>query len=69
MGKAKQMKKQLKTDEYNNNLLPSQGNEFFNCHNMSKKISSFRIKDSFEKPRHIRIKNAKIYNFIFFLSC
>ena len=29
MGKAKQMRKQLKTDEYNNNLLPSQGNEFF----------------------------------------
>ena len=25
MGKAKQMKKQLKIDEYNNNLLPSQG--------------------------------------------
>ena len=53
MGKAKQMKKQLKTDEYNNNLLPSQGNEVFNCHTMSKKFSSLRIKDSFEKPRHI----------------
>ena len=25
MGKAKQMKKQLKIDEYNNDLLPSQG--------------------------------------------
>ena len=43
MGKAKQMKKQLKTDEYNNNLLPSQGNEFCNCHNkyVKKKIQAF----------------------------
>ena len=56
MGKAKQMKKQLKIDEYNNNLLPSQGifNKFFNCHNMSNCFSSFRIKDSFEKPIHIQ---------------
>ena len=29
MGKAKQMKKQLKIDEYNNNLLPSQGIQLF----------------------------------------
>ena len=50
MGKAKQMKKQLKIDEYNNNLLPSQGNEVFNCPNMSNCFSSFRIKDSFENP-------------------
>ena len=51
MGKAKQMKKLLKIDEYDNNLLPSQGNEVFNSPNC---FSSFRIKDSFEKPRHIQ---------------
>ena len=41
MGKAKQMKKQIKIDEYDNDLLPSKGNEIFNCHNMSKKIQVF----------------------------